>query len=139
MSNDRIPRQAYLMLTNLDEQGKVNWASKTKEILYSAGFGLVWEEQGVGNEREFLNIFKKRLIDMFRQKWTAKLRGSDRYKVYRTFKFYFVSGNYWSCIRIRKFRDALVQFRLGVSEIWTHKHRYYKVGQSRLTRTVHFV
>ena len=139
MSNDRIPRQAYLMLTNLDEQGKVNWASKTKEILYSAGFGLVWEEQGIGNEREFLNIFKKRLIDMLRQKWTAKLRGSDRYKVYRTFKFYFVSENCWSCIRIRQFRDALVQFRLGGSEIWTHKHRYYKVGQSRLTRTVHFV
>ena len=83
MSNDRIPKQAYLMLKNLDEQGKVNWASKTKEILYSAGFGLVWEEQGIGNEREFLNIFKKRLIDMLRQKWTAKLRGSDRYKVYR--------------------------------------------------------
>ena len=30
MSNDRILKQAYLMLKNLDEQGKVNWASKTK-------------------------------------------------------------------------------------------------------------
>ena len=138
MSNDRIPRQAYLMLTNLDEQGKVNWASKTKEILYSAGFGLVWEEQGVGNEREFLNIFKKRLIDMFRQKWTAKLRGSDRYKVYRTFKFYFVSENYWSCIRIRKVRDTLVRFRLGVSEIWTLEYRYRR-GESEQTSVVHFV
>ena len=89
MSNDRIPEQVYLMLRNLDEQGEVNRASKTKEILYSVSFGFVWEEQWVGNEREFLSIFKQRLIDMFRQNWTAKLRGSDRYKVFRTFKFLF--------------------------------------------------
>ena len=66
MSSDRIPKQAYLVLNNLDEQRKVNWASRTKEILHSAGFGFVWEEQGVGNEREFSSIFKQRLIDMFR-------------------------------------------------------------------------
>ena len=71
---------------------------------------LFVKERGVGNEREFLNVFKQRLIDMFQQNWTAKLRGSDHYKVYRTFKFYFVSENYWSCIRIRKFRDALYGF-----------------------------
>ena len=86
VSNDRVPKQAYLMLKNFDEQGKVNWTSKTKEILNSAGFGFVLEEQGVGNEREFLSIFKQRLIDMFRQNWIAKLMGSDGYKVYRTFK-----------------------------------------------------
>ena len=90
---------------------------------------LFVKERGVGNEREFLNVFKQRLIDMFQQNWTAKLRGSDRYKVYRTFKFYFVSENCWSCIRIRQFRDALVQFRLGGSEIWTHKYRYCR-GES---------
>ena len=74
-SDDRVTKQAYLMLKNLDEQGKLNWTSKTKEILNSTGFGFVLEEQGVGNEREFLSIFKQRLIDMFRQNWTAKLRG----------------------------------------------------------------
>ena len=62
MSDDRIFRQAYLMLKNLDEQGKVNWASKTKEILYSASFGFVWEEQWVGYDREFLSSFGQRLI-----------------------------------------------------------------------------
>ena len=75
------------MLKNLDEQGKVNWASRTKDILQSAGFGFVWEEQRVGNEREFLYIFKHRIIHMLRQNWTAKLWGSDHYKVYRPFKF----------------------------------------------------
>ena len=102
MSNDRIPEQVYLMLRNLDEQGEVNRASKTKEILYSVSFGFVWEEQWVGNEREFLSIFKQRLIDMFRQHRTATLRGSDHYKVYRTSKSYFGSKHYWSCIRIRQ-------------------------------------
>ena len=45
--NDRIPRQPYLMLKILDEQGKINWASGMKEILHSTSFGFVWEEQGL--------------------------------------------------------------------------------------------
>ena len=61
IGNDRIPNQVYIMLKNLDEQGKGNWASRTKELLHGAGFGFVWEEQEVGNEREFLNVFKERL------------------------------------------------------------------------------
>ena len=86
MSNARITKQEYLMLKNLDEQGKVNWTSRTKEILHSTGFAFAWEEQGLGNDRDFFSIFKQRLIDMFRQNWIAKLMGSDGYKVYRTFK-----------------------------------------------------
>ena len=54
-----------------------------------------------------------------RSQWINEMRS-----LYRTFKFYFVSEQYWSCIRIRKFRDALVWFQLGVSEIWTHKQRF---------------
>ena len=64
MSNDRIPKHAYILLKNLNEQGKVNWASNLMKF-YSAGFGFVWEEQEAGNEREILNIFKQTLIDMF--------------------------------------------------------------------------
>ena len=51
------------MLKNLEEQGTVNGASRTKQTLQSAGFRFVWQEQGVSNEREFLSIFKQRLID----------------------------------------------------------------------------
>ena len=32
-------------------------------------------------------------------------------------------------LELDKFRDALERFRLGVSEIWTHKHRYCR-GES---------
>ena len=42
MSNDRIPEQVYLMLRNLDEHGKVNWAFKLKKfyiVLVSDLFG----------------------------------------------------------------------------------------------------
>lgn len=66
---------------------------------------------------------------MLRQNWTAQFKGSDRCKVYRTLKSCLVSENLWSCIRTRIFRDALVRFRLGVSEILTHKQRYCR-GES---------
>ena len=54
--------------------------------------------------------------------WSEKL--DSQVEGNRTSKSYLVSENYWSCIRTRIFRDALVRFRLGVSEIVTHKHWY---------------
>ena len=80
MNNNQMPKQLYLMLKNLDEQGKVNWASTTKETSRGAGFRFVWEEQLVITRNSWV-FFKQRFIDMFRQNWVAKLRGYNRYKL----------------------------------------------------------
>ena len=49
MTEDRLPKQAYLMLHNLDRNGKRCWASEIRTILSESGFHFVWLNQGVGD------------------------------------------------------------------------------------------
>ena len=46
------------MLKCYADAGVTNWASCLKHILYSNGFGYVWERQSVVNERKFIHVFK---------------------------------------------------------------------------------
>ena len=53
------------MLFNMDERGKNCWATSVRNILFSLGFGYVWLQQGVGCDRAFISVFKKRLADIY--------------------------------------------------------------------------
>ena len=51
------------MLNDMDTKPTcVNWASKVNFLLSSLGFHEVWVNQGVGNKKAFLQIFKQRLV-----------------------------------------------------------------------------
>ena len=80
MDSERLPNQAYRMLTNLDSNGKCNWASSITSVLQSLGFGYVWLAQGVERGKKITRMFKQRPTDVFRQDWLA---GSDRFSQYR--------------------------------------------------------
>lgn len=132
MEDDRLPKQSYLMLFNLDQNGKHNWASNIRNTLSSAGFYFVWLHQGVGNTNTFLKILKSRLQDMFRQEWEATVRGKDRYSVFRSFKFDFKQEKYIVDIDVYCFRVALSQLRFGVLPINNNLHRYTENPDSKL-------
>ena len=53
MDSERLQNQAYRMLTNLDSNGKCNWASSITSVLQSLGFGYVWLAQGVERGEKF--------------------------------------------------------------------------------------
>ena len=126
MDTYRFPRQAYLLLEDLDSQGKTNWASKVRRTLQTLGFGFVWLNQGVANEKMFLSVFKQRAIDVVRQEWSATMRDSDRYCLYRKFKSVLEPEKYLTDVNVKCFRDTLGRFRLGVSEIQTHRNRFVR-------------
>ena len=44
----------WLKILCLRDVGRVTWASKIKQVLFTLGFGEVWMEQGVGNIELFL-------------------------------------------------------------------------------------
>ena len=50
-------RSCYRRLCTQIEQGKINWASKVKHILYSYGFGDHWESQEITNHVAFIQAF----------------------------------------------------------------------------------
>ena len=86
MEHTRLPYLAYRMLISLDENGKNCWVTGIREVLCKTGFYFVWLQQGVGDVKSFLCVFKRTLLDMFTQEWTANIRDKERYVTYRCFK-----------------------------------------------------
>jgi hypothetical protein len=86
LDNTRLPRQAYEMQLMLDQAGKKCWASDVRNILGQTGFYIVWLNQGVGDVKGFLGLFKQRLIDMYKQEWCGIVRDKTRYNFYSTVK-----------------------------------------------------
>lgn len=113
----RIPRQAYLMLKNLDERGKICWATYVKNTLFCMGFGYVWLQQGVGCERTFISLFKQRMSDVYVQEWNGSITCKDIFENYRLFKTVFECEKYFDFIDKKCFRDCLIKLRLGVLPI----------------------
>ena len=126
METNRIPNQAYRLLQNLDAQGKVNWVSKVRITLENTGFNFVWLNQGVGHEKRFLIEFKQRAIDIVKQEWFSGIRDSNRYKTYSSFKSILEPERYFTDVHIKCFRDAIIRFRLGVSDIKVHRNRFIR-------------
>ena len=86
MPSHRIPRQAYLMLCNLDSMGRNTWATSVKDILFSFGFGFAWVSKEVGNKNHFLHIFGNRVKDVYKQRWLEKVSLKPKLRTYIQFK-----------------------------------------------------
>ena len=74
------------------------------------GFRYVWANQGVQNVNWFLRVFRERITDCWWQGWDDRIPERDWYSVYRIFKL--------------EPRDVFMSFRMGISDIKTHKLRY---------------
>jgi len=85
MDECRLPFKSYQMLYDLDVKGKSTWASQICTCLCELGFGFVWLNQGVGNCREFINIFRQRLIGCRWHQWSGHIQNSERFQMYRQF------------------------------------------------------
>ena len=71
------------MLRNLDENGRITWASKVRELLFRNGFEYVWVVEDVGDLNLFMKAFKQRLIDCCKQDWSAVIMESGKTRHYR--------------------------------------------------------
>jgi len=88
------------------------------------GFDEVWENQGVGDERVFLRVFKEKLISSYKQTWLENVQGSERFSLYRTFKSTLSLSNYLIDLKHIKARNLLIRLRLGVSPLKVHRLRF---------------
>ena len=123
MGEDRYPHVLYkAMLYNVDECE--NWASKIKHILARYDLLHIWIAQKVRDEKEFLKVLKERLIEMFTEQWVHDLGKSSRFTLYREIKNTFGVERYLFVLDKKVFRDCMIRYRLGVSDLFIHKLRY---------------
>ena len=63
-----------------------NWVLQIKDILYTSGFGYIWEQQTVANKEKFLRSFEARCKDMYMQQCLGNINASSRCRLYRNLK-----------------------------------------------------
>jgi len=114
---NRLPKQAYLMMSRTNLPGRMNWAKTVEECLCKMGFGYVWKNGGNINENGFVQSLKQRLRDCYRQEWHSRIGNSDRFIMYGSFKSVLEAERYLNNVNIKKFRDAFIRFRFGINEL----------------------
>ena len=117
MNTYRYPYQCCRMLKNLDEVGRVTWATKVRELLHLYGFfiGYVWFYENVGDEALFLKNFKQRLIDCSVQNWSSKIIDSGKARHYRCIMPNFGLAGYIKY-------DLPLKFRISISKLPCSAH-----------------
>ena len=120
----RLTRQAYTMLLNMAEKKNQNWATRIKNILTENGYGYIWLNHNVANVKNLLNSLRERLRDCYIQKWREDIRMKDTLSFYSLIKDNFHTENYLNTLRIGHYRNELVKFRLGASQIFSHRHKF---------------
>ena len=110
-----LPFKGYKTLLHLHERNKRTWASSVCYVLYKYGFGDVWVNQGVGDEKAFLKEFKERVLSLYRQEWDNNIRTKECFTFYSTFKSSLSLAPYLNELKHIKLRNFLIRLRLGVS------------------------
>ena len=113
MNSVRLPKAAYIQLYESSENGKINWATHIKNLLFRYGFGIVFFYQDVGDESLFVSQFKQTVIDCYKQDWNALMNDSPKMCSYKEYKVDFICEKYLDVLNIRKYRIAFTKLRLG--------------------------
>ena len=111
MPANRFPRNCYLLLKSLDDAGRICWASKIRNLLFTYGFGYTWISQDVGDKNMFISSFKQRVIDCCTQKWNDDVSNSSRCHHYKHYKSLLNTEKYLSIDLTPKYKIALSNFR----------------------------
>ena len=69
-----------------DNNGKKNWVTNIKDLLFKYGYGYVWISQDGGHIYMFVSSFKQRLTYCISQNWSDDLSSSSRCGTYCIFK-----------------------------------------------------
>ena len=90
MPRTRYVKLCYEMLLHLDNLGYSNWVTAVRLNLSSNGYGYIWKNQHVDNEKVFLYHYTQRLKDQYIQKWRAGCIDNIKLSNYYGYKEFFL-------------------------------------------------
>ena len=128
----RLPRSRYVrlcyeMLVHYDNIGHINWVTNVRNHLFLNGFGYVWLQQSVGDEKLFLANYFERLKNQYSQIWHMNCNNNRKLIVYKDFKDTFGREFYVSIIDVGKFRTALAKLRCSSHNLMI-EYGYYNIA-----------
>ena len=93
----------YCVIKSDSEDGKQNWVTSIRSLLYHCGLGHVWVAQSVGNEKVFISMLKQRLFDIYGQNVNSRLSNMSRGQYYLNINpdlnFINVTCDHFECVR----------------------------------------
>ena len=112
-----------LVKINIENPGIVKWVSGVKSLLESTGFGYIWQQQAVTDEKFFINTFKQRLIDIYLQFWISEVNLTSDNRLYKHVKNQFVFETYLR-LNDRALRTSLTKIRLSSHLFYIERGRW---------------
>ena len=102
----------------------------SKYLLESNGFGYVWNNQAVDNERDFIKLFRKRLCDVFIQDWHREVNLTSDGRLFKHIKHIFAYESYLN-LNNRALRVSISKIRLSSHLFLVERGRW---GGNRIER-----
>ena len=117
-----------LFALSFQKPNVVTWCTKIRDLLNKTGFGYVWFDQYVEDQREFVSEFRQRVTDMYLQKWSANVSLTSKNRLFPKIKSRFCFEPYLdmnnSCFRV-----AVSRLRLSSHMFLIERGRW---GKKRL-------
>ena len=129
----RYPKQCYLMLKRLSDNGRSTWTAAVSSLLFSYGLGYVWIAQKIGDANRFLQVFNARVRNIASQNMMHMISISHKADSYKQFKSLLNVERYLSLDICFKFKRALAKFRCSNHSLLIETGRH--VGLSREVRS----
>ena len=104
----------------------LSWSNNVKSILYTNGFGYIWESQNLGINKHFMHTFKNRLIDSFWQSNNAAIELLSKNRIYRHLTT--ESCFYIKVLNNNFIREAITKLRLGSHYLNIERGRWHNTA-----------
>ena len=131
--DEKLISAAYAQM--MQDPDKYAWVKYTRDLLCSHGFGNVWRDQSVMNEKLFLANFEQRLKDTFIQNCISDVESSNKCRMYREIKTVYKCENYMDCNIKYDLRMYYTKFRLSSHKFLVVRARWRKEQISYHERT----
>ena len=133
-TNENYARQIYkeLLRIKITHPVQITWVSKLQDMFNGVGLGHFIVEQQVNNEKEFLTMFKKRLVDVYLDDWTNLVRQTSDGRLYKHIKDTFIFEQYLDMPH-KTLRIAITKIRLSSHLFFIERGRWTNLERRQRT------
>jgi len=113
MTAERLPRRIYEKSRLLTESTKGSWSHTTKTLLSNLNLAVAWEQQDIGNMKDWTALIKQRIREKECREWRDSMNKRSKLQLYKVLKTDLVREQYldYDCLRYN--RTLVTQFRSG--------------------------